>query len=248
MCAWLRWILTRAQVIVPFSRKHVQLSAQQASPHNQKDQKATGVGIGLVLLKVLTYMYWQRAQQTATNEEEEQDLAGVGIVFVRAPDDSLFVKSVLDGSGATNSGIQTGDCLMKVSAWVLAAQHCVPFGLDVSLSLWSADRSHVCASVCRPSHLVYWGCEHYLVLGLHAGLMKCVSQVNGHNVYCRGIEVATKLILGPVDSVVKLKFGRIDRHVSCTPVRLMVTFLTATFMTAFLIHHQPPDCHPLHCY
>lgn len=127
-------MLTCKQVMVPLSRTHVQQRAQQAASHNPKNLEATGVGIGLVLLTVLTYIQWQRAQQTAANEEEEQDLAGVGIVFVRAPDDSLFVKSVVDGSGATNSGIQPGDCLMKVSAWVLAAQHCVPFGLDVCIA------------------------------------------------------------------------------------------------------------------
>ena len=42
------------------------------------------------------------------------DLAGVGILFIRAPDNSLFVKSILEGSSAKNSGIQVGDCLMKV--------------------------------------------------------------------------------------------------------------------------------------
>jgi|SaaInl85LU_5_DNA_1037374.scaffolds.fasta_scaffold84604_1 hypothetical protein len=60
-----------------------------------------------------------RAQQLVQDDNEEQDLAGVGIVFVRAPDDSLFVKSIIDGSGAQNSGIQVGDCLMKVGTYAL---------------------------------------------------------------------------------------------------------------------------------
>lgn len=64
-----------------------------------------------------------------------------------APDHSLFVKSLVEGSGACNSGIMPGDCLMEV---------------------------------------------------------------DGRNVYCKGTEVATKLILGPVGSVCVLKFSRID--------------------------------------
>ncbi len=41
-------------------------------------------------------------------------MGGVGIVFLQAPDKSLFVKSLVEGSGASHSGIKLGDCLMKV--------------------------------------------------------------------------------------------------------------------------------------
>ena len=39
---------------------------------------------------------------------------GVGIIFMKAPDDSMFVKGLVEGSGAAHSGIKVGDCLMKV--------------------------------------------------------------------------------------------------------------------------------------
>eukprot|EP00961_Rhodomonas_salina_P255098 3447596-Rhodomonas_salina.1 len=86
-------------------------------------------------------------QEQAQLQKSDQKLAGVGIVLFMAPDHSLFVKSLVEGSGACNSGIMPGDCLMEV---------------------------------------------------------------DGRNVYCKGTEVATKLILGPVGSVCVLKFSRID--------------------------------------
>ena len=43
-------------------------------------------------------------------------VGGIGIVFLQAPDKSLFVKSLIEGSGAAHSGIKCGDCLMKVNA------------------------------------------------------------------------------------------------------------------------------------
>ncbi|KAJ1475929.1 hypothetical protein T484DRAFT_1908817, partial [Baffinella frigidus] len=52
--------------------------------------------------------------QTDLNGGERKALAGVGIVFVKAPDESLFVKDMVAGSGACSSGIQIGDCLMEV--------------------------------------------------------------------------------------------------------------------------------------
>jgi C-terminal processing protease CtpA/Prc len=61
----------------------------------------------------------QRAQQAAAAEEDQENLAGVGIVFIKAPDNSLFVKSIIDGSGACGSGIQPGDCLMKARAAII---------------------------------------------------------------------------------------------------------------------------------
>ena len=79
--------------------------------------------------------------------EEPKSLAGVGIVFFKAPDNSLFVKALVEGSSAVNSGIQPGDCLMEV---------------------------------------------------------------DGKSVYCKGIESATKAILGEVGSMVKLKLVRIE--------------------------------------
>ncbi len=42
-------------------------------------------------------------------------LGGVGIVFVQAPDKSLFVKSIIPNSSAWQSGVEIGDCLMKAS-------------------------------------------------------------------------------------------------------------------------------------
>ncbi len=41
-------------------------------------------------------------------------LGGVGIVFIQAPDKSLFVKSIVPNSSAWQSGVEVGDCLMKV--------------------------------------------------------------------------------------------------------------------------------------
>lgn len=91
----------------------------------------------------------QRAQQLVQEEEEEEDLAGVGIVFVRAPDDSLFVKSIIEGSGAQSSGIQVGDCLMKVKTrcsplpWCCGHQSCGSCSLAwiFALFLFSAKYS-----------------------------------------------------------------------------------------------------------
>ncbi len=42
-------------------------------------------------------------------------LGGVGIVFIQAPDKSLFVKSIVPDSSAWQSGVEVGDCLMKAS-------------------------------------------------------------------------------------------------------------------------------------
>ena len=41
-------------------------------------------------------------------------LGGVGIVFIQAPDKSLFVKSIVRESSAWHSGVEIGDCLMQV--------------------------------------------------------------------------------------------------------------------------------------
>eukprot|EP00960_Hanusia_phi_P051238 760670-Hanusia_phi.AAC.2 len=107
--------------------------------------------------------------------EEPKNLAGVGIVFFKAPDNSLFVKALVQGSSAVNSGIQPGDCLMEV---------------------------------------------------------------DGKNVYCKGIEPATKAILGEEGSMVKLKLVRIENSRRIPIVANLIRELKATADPEFKVQSQ----------
>jgi C-terminal processing protease CtpA/Prc len=68
----------------------------------------------------MNFGVWKRKISSAAQNSAIQSMGGVGIVFLQAPDKSLFVKSLVEGSGASHSGIKLGDCLMKVVYLVLS--------------------------------------------------------------------------------------------------------------------------------
>ena len=66
----------------------------------------------------MNFYGWQKKKVPKVSLEQG-NLGGVGIVFIQAPDKSLFVKNLVQGSGAEHSGIKCGDCLIKARHSVL---------------------------------------------------------------------------------------------------------------------------------